>query len=151
MPAKDTVATVISCMRYRDAPAAIDWLQRAFGFEPQLVVPDSHGGIAHAQLKFGSGMVMLGSMSDDEFGTLMTHPYQTRGREAQSAYLVVEDAIWPTRVQSRRRQNRIDIKDEDYGGRGFSCRDLEGHCGASGLRSLARALRYETRLTGRAA
>ena len=31
MPAKDTVATVVSCMRDRDAPAAIVWLQRAFG------------------------------------------------------------------------------------------------------------------------
>ena len=30
MPAKDTVATVISRLRYRDAPAAINWLQRAF-------------------------------------------------------------------------------------------------------------------------
>ena len=37
MQAKHTVATVISCMRYRNAPAAIDWLQRAFGFEPHLV------------------------------------------------------------------------------------------------------------------
>jgi len=60
MPAKNTVATVISCLRYRNVPAAIDWLQRAFGFEPQLIVPDEQGGIAHAQLRFGNGMVMLG-------------------------------------------------------------------------------------------
>jgi hypothetical protein len=46
MPAKDTVATVISCLRYRDAPAAIDWLQRTFGFEPQLVVPDAQLRVA---------------------------------------------------------------------------------------------------------
>ena len=67
MPAKDTVATVISCLRYRDAPAAIDWLQRAFGFEPQWVVPDANGGVAHAHLRFGNGMVMLDSSIQNRF------------------------------------------------------------------------------------
>jgi len=128
MPAKDTVATVISCMRYRDAPAAIDWLQRAFGFEPQLVVPDAHGGIAHAQLRFGNGMAMLGSLRDDEFGKLMTHPDQTGGRETQSAYLIVDDADAAyAKAKAAGATIVMDIKDEDYGGRGFSCRDLEGH------------------------
>ncbi len=128
MPAKDTVATVISCLRYRDAPAAIDWLQRAFGFEPQLVVPDAHGGIAHAQLRFGNGMVMLGSMHDDEFGKLMAHPDEIGGRETQCAYLIVEDAD-AAYASAKAAGAKIvtDIKDEDYGGRGFSCRDLEGH------------------------
>ena len=41
--AKNTTATVIPCLRYRDAPAAIEWLCRAFGFEAQLVVPGTGG------------------------------------------------------------------------------------------------------------
>ncbi|MEO8187294.1 MAG: VOC family protein [Burkholderiaceae bacterium] len=128
MPAKDTVSTVISCLRYRDAPAAIDWLQRAFEFEPQLVVPDAQGGIAHAQLRFGNGMVMLGSMRDDDFGKLMTHPDETGGRETQSAYLIVKDAD-AVYMSAKAAGSKIvaEIKDEDHGGRGFSCRDLEGH------------------------
>ena len=40
-----TQVSVIPAMRYRDAPAAIDWLCRAFGFERHLVVPDEAGGI----------------------------------------------------------------------------------------------------------
>ena len=48
--AKNTRATVIPCLRYRDAPAAIDWLCQTFGFEKQLVVPNQDGTIAHAQL-----------------------------------------------------------------------------------------------------
>ena len=36
---KSTVSTVIPALRYRDAPAAIAWLCRAFGFEQHLVVP----------------------------------------------------------------------------------------------------------------
>jgi uncharacterized glyoxalase superfamily protein PhnB len=59
--AKETKCTVIPALRYRDAAAAIDWLCRAFGFERHLVVPGENGGIAHAQLTMGNGMIMLGS------------------------------------------------------------------------------------------
>ena len=68
--AKNTRANIIPTLRYKDAPAALDWLCEAFGFEKNLVVPDESGGIAHAQLVFGNGMVMLGSARDDAFGTL---------------------------------------------------------------------------------
>ena len=47
---KNTRATVIPCLRYRDAPVAIDWLCQTFGFEKQLVVPNQDGTIAYAQL-----------------------------------------------------------------------------------------------------
>ena len=48
--APDTVSTIIPTLRYRDAPAAIDWLCNTFGFEAELVVPGEEGSIAHAQL-----------------------------------------------------------------------------------------------------
>ena len=79
-PAKNTIATVIPCLRYRNSPAAIEWLCQAFGFEKQLVVPGKEGTIAHAQLKFGNGMIMLGSVVDSEFGRLMKQPDEIGGR-----------------------------------------------------------------------
>jgi uncharacterized glyoxalase superfamily protein PhnB len=69
--AKNTRATVIPAMRYRDAATAIEWLCRAFGFEKHLVVPGEGGSIVHAQLSFGNGMIMLGSVHENEFGQLM--------------------------------------------------------------------------------
>ena len=92
--AKNTRATVIPCLRYRDAPAAIAWLCQAFAFEKQLVVPNEDGTIAHAQLTFGNGMVMLGSVlkAETEFGRLMKQPDEIGGAETQSAYVVVSDA-----------------------------------------------------------
>ena len=33
-------STIIPCLRYRDAHAAIDWLCRAFGFHPHAVYAD---------------------------------------------------------------------------------------------------------------
>ena len=129
-PAKDTRATIIPCLRYRDAPKAIEWLCRTFGFEKQLVVPNADGTIAHAQLSFGNGMIMLGSVLEveTEFGRLIKQPDEIGGFETQSAYVVVSDAdaIY-ARAKAAGAEIVIEIKDEDYGGRDFSCRDLEGH------------------------
>ena len=126
--AKNTKATVIPGLRYRDAPAAIEWLCETFGFEKQLVVPDEQGGIAHAQLSFGNGMIMLGSVRESEFGNLMKQPDEIGGAETQSPYLIVADAdAVYAKAKAAGAKIVIEIKDEDYGGRGFSCRDLEGH------------------------
>ena len=125
---KHTRATVIPCMRYRDAPAAIEWLCSTFGFERQLVVPNEDGTIAHAQLGYGNGMIMLGSIFDTAFGRLMKQPSEVGKAVTQSAYLVVNDAdLVYGRALEAGAQIVLDIKDEDYGGRGFTCRDPEGH------------------------
>ncbi len=123
-------ATVVPCLHYRDAPKAIDWLCSVFGFEKQLVVPNADGTIAHAQLTLGNGMVMLGSASAaaGEYGALIRQPDEMGGMETQSPYLIVADAdAVYQRVKAAGATIAIDIKDEDYGGRGFSCRDPEGH------------------------
>jgi uncharacterized glyoxalase superfamily protein PhnB len=126
--AKRTNSTVIPALRYRNAPAAIDWLCRVFGFEKQLVVPNGDGTIAHAQLRLGDGMIMLGSVLDTPFGRLMKQPDEIGGAETQSAYLVVPDAdAVHKRARAAGAEIVLGIKDEDYGGRGFTCRDLEGH------------------------
>lgn len=122
---KDTIATVIPTMRYADAKAAIDWLCDAFGFTPHLVVQDADGGIAHAQLQFGNGMIMLGSARDDEFGRLQRAP--TTEPVTQSAYIIVDDIDGHyARAVTAGATITIEIKDEDYGGRGYSCRDPQG-------------------------
>lgn len=126
----NTHSSVIPCLRYRDAPAAINWLCEVFGFEQHLVVPGEAGLIAHAQLNLGGGMIMLGSIpaQDNAFGQCIRQPDELAGMESQSPYLVVADpdAMYQ-RVKAAGGKIEIDIKDEDYGGRGFSCRDLEGH------------------------
>lgn len=125
---KQTRANIIPCMRYRDAPAAIEWLCSTFGFEKQLVVPNDDGSIAHAQLSYGNGMIMLGSIFDTEFGRLMKQPAEIGKFVTQSSYLVVRDAdLVYGRALEAGAQIMLDIKDEDYGGRGFTCRDPEGH------------------------
>ena len=122
--------TFIPVLRYQDAPAAIDWLCQAFGFETHLVVPNDDGTIAHAQLSFGNGMVMLGSVlkNEVEFGSLLKQPDEVGGRQTQSIYVVVTDADAAyTRAKAGGAKIVMEIRDEDYGGRDFSCRDLEDY------------------------
>jgi uncharacterized glyoxalase superfamily protein PhnB len=126
--AKSTTATVIPTLRYKDATAAIKWLSEAFGFEKHLVVPGEDGTIVHAQLVFGNGMVMLGSASESEFDSLLKPPSALGGAVSQSPYIIVENADKHyARAVAAGAEIVMEIKDEDYGGRGYSCRDLEGH------------------------
>jgi uncharacterized glyoxalase superfamily protein PhnB len=129
-PARSVKATIIPCLRYRNAPAAIDWLCSAFGFEKHAVYPNPDGTIAHAQLTFGNGMIMLSSVleTESEWARLIKQPDEIGGAETQSACVIVSDAdaIY-ARAKSAGAEMLLDIKDADYGGRGFTCRDPEGH------------------------
>jgi len=119
--------SVIPTFRYADAPRAIEWLCQAFGFERHLVVPGPDGGIAHAQLTCPGGMIMLGSTLDDDFGKLQRPPRELGGVCTQSAYVVVPeiDAHY-ARAKAAGAEIVFDIVDQDYGGRGYTCKDLEG-------------------------
>jgi uncharacterized glyoxalase superfamily protein PhnB len=107
---------VIPALRYRDCPAAIEWLCQAFGFTKQAVYPNPDGTIAHAQLTLGQGMIMLGTA---------TAPVQPSD---MGVCLVVKDADGVlTTAKAAGATVTMDIADMDYGGRAFSCHDLEGY------------------------
>ena len=126
--AKNTTASVIPTITYNDARTAIEWLCKAFGFEKHLVVPGENETIAHAQLLFGNGMIMVSSRHDNDFGKLQKPPGGASGAVSQSPYLIVEDADKHyARAIAAGAEIVVEIKDEDFGGRGYSCRDSEGH------------------------
>ena len=123
-----TGSTIIPCLRYRDALAAIDWLCGAFGFEKHAVHADGDT-VLHAQLTFGSGMVMLGSASNQsEWGRQIAQPDENGLRETQSPCVIVHDVdAHYARATAAGARVVQDIADQGYGGRGYSCRDPEGH------------------------
>ena len=122
-----TTSTIIPCLRYRDAPAAIDWLCKAFGFQRHAVYQDGDL-VHHAQLVFGNGMIMLGSVQPSEWGSNMIQPDEVGGMETQSACVIVSDAdAHYSQAKAAGAEIVIDIADQAYGGRGYACRDPEGH------------------------
>jgi uncharacterized glyoxalase superfamily protein PhnB len=46
-------SNLILSHRYRNAPVAIDWLSKVFGFERHAVYEGENGSIAHAELTLG--------------------------------------------------------------------------------------------------
>lgn len=121
-------STIIPCLRYRNALEAIEWLCRAFGFQKHAVHADGEV-VHHAQLVHGAGMIMLGSVENrGEWGTHMAQPDEVGGRETQSCCVVVPDAdAHYARAKAAGAAIVIDIADQGYGGRGYACRDPEGH------------------------
>ena len=87
-------SNIIPAIRYRDAPAAIAWLCDTFGFEERLVVKGEGNLIKHARLCLGGGMIMLGSVGNEEteYGKLIKQPDEMGGLATQSICLVVADA-----------------------------------------------------------
>ncbi len=119
--------TIVPTLRYQDAPKAIDWLCEAFGFEKQMVVAEDDGRIAHAQLRFGSSMIMLGSASDDEWGQFVK-PAQQVGGNSQSPYVIVADCkAHYERAKAAGARIVMELEDKDYGGSGYGALDLEGN------------------------
>ena len=128
--AKSCRSNIVPSLRYRNALAAIDWLSQAFGFENQAVYlgPDNTT-VMHAQLTFGNGMVMLGSADNGgELGKFMARPDEINLRNTHGIYLIVSDAdaVYAT-AKAAGAAMVLDIRDMDYGGRAFTCRDPEGH------------------------
>jgi uncharacterized glyoxalase superfamily protein PhnB len=127
-PAKNTVATIIPSLRYRNAVAMIDWLCKAFGFEKHAVYADRNT-VHHAQLAFGNGMIMLGSVDNDSaFGERIAQPDEIGGRETQCCCVVVADcAAHYAQAKAAGAEIMDELETKDYGGSGYSCRDPEGH------------------------
>ena len=109
--------TIIPAIRYDDAPAAIDFLERAFGFEVNARHDGEDGRVDHAQLTHGSGMVMLGSSSGNQFDTAHT-----------SIYVIVTDPdALHERAVAAGAEITMGLSDQDYGSREFTARDPEGN------------------------
>ncbi|HLH26120.1 MAG TPA: VOC family protein [Chloroflexota bacterium] len=113
------------CLAYQDAPAAIAWLGKAFGFEQMVAYTGPDGGIVHAELRLEGNVVMLGGERPDHY------PVQspaTLGAPTQGVYVCVAavDALWERAVAAGAAVVRP-LADTHYGSREFSVRDPEGH------------------------
>jgi len=115
---------------YDDAPAAIDWLGRAFGFETRLKVDGSDGEIVHSELVFGGAVVMVASAKR---GKHWKSPRSIGGANTQSLFLYVDDVeAHCARARSAGAKIVTEPQTSDYGeewwtDRGYEAEDPEGH------------------------
>lgn len=123
---------MIPCLRYADAPAAIAFLCDAFGFERHAVYADDADPtlIHHAQLVLGDGMVMLGSVRDEEAQSFYTwRTARDLNAVTACAYVVVADP--DAHCLHARNEGAVVVQEpadnDGYPGRGYVALDPEGN------------------------
>jgi uncharacterized glyoxalase superfamily protein PhnB len=122
---------IFPVLRYADGHAAIAWLSRAFGFDTQAMHDAPDGGVAHAELTLGAGVVMLSSATPPQAG----NPWSS---VRQGIYVTVTDAdAVHDRAKAAGAEIVSPLKDQDYGSREFGARDLDGHLWGFGTYAMA--------------
>ncbi|MCB5168130.1 VOC family protein [Streptomyces bambusae] len=117
------VPSICPTLLYDDAAAAIRQLTEAFGFTRVAVYEGDDGSVVHAELAYGSGLVMLGSKgTGGVFDTVMA------GSGPAGVYVVVEDV---DAHHARAVEHGVEIlmppTDQDYGSRDYMARDAGGN------------------------
>ena len=119
--------TVFHSLSYDDAPAAVEFLTRAFGFVTTAVYtdPDDPSRVVHAQLNWPpGGAIMLGSSRrhDEQWVDATGHG---------QCYCVTEADEDVDRIHARAvaagATSVQPPEDQGYGGRGCTLRDPEGN------------------------
>ena len=115
----DVCPSVFPAFRYKDAPAAIEWLNKAFGFKTLMSHPNSDGTIAHAELMLGRGVIMLGSERDEP-----DNPF-AKAKHGLYVYVADVDAHYAKAKAAGARVAR-ELENTPYGSREYSVWDVEG-------------------------
>jgi uncharacterized glyoxalase superfamily protein PhnB len=109
---------------YRDPRAALDFLERAFGFETRLVV-ETEMGVPHSESVFEGGVVIV--VGPPSHGA--ASPLDLDGRITGHVHVQLKEGIDALCERARAAGAKIGREPEDqpYGDRVFTCDDLEGH------------------------
>lgn len=116
----------IAFLDYEDAPGALEWLARAFGFEQTSVHKGPDGAIAHAEMRYAGGMIMLSSAGKNDLG--IKTPREL-GAVTAGVYVIVDNGIDDHYKRARAAGAEVvrELHDTDYGSRDYIARDLEGN------------------------
>jgi len=120
-----TRPSLCSAIFYKDPAAALDFLEAAFGFERRMVITDADGNIAHAEMDFGDGFIMVGG----EWGDHTASPASTGGKNTQGVHVKLKSNIDEHCAHAKAAGAEIvrELTDEFYGDRVYLAKDLEGH------------------------
>lgn len=125
MSEQSTHTTFGSALAYRDPEKAIEWLEKAFGFEPSMLIRDDSGKLVHSELGFGDGYIMVG----DEWAENIKAPSSVGGANTQRLSVILQSGVDAHCERARAAGARISMEptDQPYGARGYLAIDPEGH------------------------
>jgi uncharacterized glyoxalase superfamily protein PhnB len=134
---------ISTALYFENAAKAIDWLCKAFGFEVRLKIEGDGGRIAHSELVYGEGLIMVGEAKKESRNdaakspagesTYRRSPRELGGANTQSMMVYVDDVeAHCKRAREAGAKIVAEPKTTDYGegywtDRGYEAEDLEGH------------------------
>jgi len=110
---------------YRDPKAALDFLERAFGFETRLMVETDDGVVVHSESAFEGHVVMVVGPPTHTGAS----PLDLGGRQTGHVHVQLKAGLDALCEQARAAGASIQREpaDQPYGDRVFTCLDPEGH------------------------
>jgi uncharacterized glyoxalase superfamily protein PhnB len=110
---------------YKDPWAALEWLEKAFGFERSMVITDKDGNLGHSELRLGDGLIFVGA----EWADFIASPASVAGKNTQMIHVHLKDGIDAHCARAREAGAEIlqEPADQFYGDRTYRARDPEGH------------------------
>jgi uncharacterized glyoxalase superfamily protein PhnB len=118
--------TIVPALFYQDAKAALEFLQKAFGFELSLLIEDDQGNLQHSQLSFGDALIMVGT----EWSEKHQSPASLDGRNTQTTHVYLRNQSVDEHCRIARAAGAdiyMEPADQFYGDRTYQARDPEGH------------------------
>ena len=121
----DTRPTLMSAVVYRDPKAALKFLEQAFGFELFMLLEDADGKLAHAEMRLGDSVIMVGYEWSDEYKS----PASIGGKVTQALHIKLDAGIDAhcEGVRAAGFDILMEPADQFYGDRTYRARDPEGH------------------------
>lgn len=118
-------ATFGSALAYKDPRAALEWLEKAFGFETTMLLTDESGNVAHSEMSYGNGYLMIGG----EWAANIKAPSSVGGGNTQTVHVQLAEDVDAHCERARAAGARIEMEPEDqfYGDRAYRAIDPEGH------------------------
>jgi uncharacterized glyoxalase superfamily protein PhnB len=118
--------SVTPALFYKDPRAAIAFLEKAFGFELDMMIEDESGALAHSQLRYGDGLIMVGV----EWSANHQSPLSTGGRCTQTTHVYLTETTADAlcaRAEAAGAVIQQRPETQFYGDRTFRAVDPEGH------------------------
>jgi uncharacterized glyoxalase superfamily protein PhnB len=119
------MSSLVAALIYKDNRAALDWLERVFGFERRMVLVDSDDAIVHAEMSHGDSFFMVGM----EWTSWTKSPAALGGVNTQFMHARLQSDIDGHCARARAAGAQIieEPSDQFYGDRRYRALDLDGH------------------------
>src|SRR5688572_12105048 len=125
MDSRQLRPSLSSALSYKDPKAALRWLEKAFGFEPSMVILGPDDELAHSEMRFGNGIVMVGS----EWSSKHKSPANLDGLNTQTVHVQLDEDV-DAHCERARKAGAVILMEpttQFYGDRTYRAADPEGH------------------------